>query len=122
MIWTDDQITELKQLWDRGDSAAIIGGAMGITRNAVLGKVHRLNLSSRHVVAKHPYEQISAPRGSRSKTAVKARLAITLNTERPKRIEIKTKTFVFNKAAEQPTKTQLRAMLTQAVINTAAMT
>lgn len=124
MIWTNDQIEELKNLWARGDSGTVIGAVMGISRCSVLGKVHRLGLPHRNTVSGKPYMREAGfySRPSRSKTAIAARSAAKLNIERPKRIEIKAKTFAFNKAAEQPTKTQLRAMLTQAVINTAAMT
>lgn len=44
--WTDDAVETLVRLWRRGDlSAAIIARRLGVTRNAVLGKIHRLGLS-----------------------------------------------------------------------------
>jgi GcrA cell cycle regulator len=43
-VWTDDKINELKRLWVRGLSATQVGKEMSITRNAVIGKVHRLGL------------------------------------------------------------------------------
>jgi GcrA cell cycle regulator len=46
--WTDQRVTLLKQLWSEGLSASQIAGELGgITRNAVIGKVHRLGLSGR---------------------------------------------------------------------------
>jgi len=45
--WNEDQIETLKRLWANGLSAAQIGAAMGITRNAVLGKRKRLGLPER---------------------------------------------------------------------------
>lgn len=47
--WTEDRVELLKKLWGEGLSASQIAGrlGMGVTRNAVIGKVHRLNLSSR---------------------------------------------------------------------------
>src|SRR6056300_126663 len=48
MAWTDDRVETLKQLWTDGLSASQIARKMGgVTRNAVIGKVHRLGLSGR---------------------------------------------------------------------------
>lgn len=49
MSWTDERIVLLKQLWGEGKSAAEIAKALGggLTRNAVIGKAHRLKLSNR---------------------------------------------------------------------------
>ena len=45
--WTDEAITRLHTLWDEGHATAEIGRRMGITKNAVVGKAHRLDLSGR---------------------------------------------------------------------------
>lgn len=48
MIWTDERIANLKDLWARGLSASQIAARMpGFTRNAVIGKVHRIGLAGR---------------------------------------------------------------------------
>ncbi len=49
MSWTDERIEILRTLWDRGMSASQISEQLGgnITRNAVIGKAHRLGLKSR---------------------------------------------------------------------------
>ncbi len=48
MSWTDDRVELLKKLWQDGLSASQIAGELGgVTRNAVIGKVHRLGLSGR---------------------------------------------------------------------------
>jgi GcrA cell cycle regulator len=49
MPWTEDRVDTLKKLWAEGLSASQIAGklGMGVTRNAVIGKVHRLNLAGR---------------------------------------------------------------------------
>ncbi len=49
MSWTDERVELLKKLWSEGLSASQIAGRLGagVTRNAVIGKVHRLNLSGR---------------------------------------------------------------------------
>lgn len=48
MDWTEERIAELKRLWSEGFSASQIAERLGgITRNAVIGKAHRLHLPSR---------------------------------------------------------------------------
>ncbi len=48
MSWTDERVDLLKKLWSEGLSASQIAGRLGgVTRNAVIGKVHRLGLSGR---------------------------------------------------------------------------
>lgn len=48
MSWTDERVEKLKELWAEGMSASQIAKVMGgVTRNAVIGKVHRLGLSNR---------------------------------------------------------------------------
>jgi GcrA cell cycle regulator len=48
MSWTDERVDKLKELWAEGMSASQIAKMMGgVTRNAVIGKVHRLGLSNR---------------------------------------------------------------------------
>ncbi|MCD7058993.1 GcrA family cell cycle regulator [Pelagibacterium xiamenense] len=49
MTWTDERVALLKKLWMEGLSASQIAAELsnGVTRNAVIGKVHRLKLSAR---------------------------------------------------------------------------
>jgi GcrA cell cycle regulator len=48
MSWDDNRIEQLKKLWSEGLSASQIAAELGgVTRNAVIGKVHRLGLSGR---------------------------------------------------------------------------
>lgn len=58
--WTDERVELLKKLWTDGLSASQIAGELGnVTRNAVIGKVHRLGLSGR---AKSPAAATPRPR------------------------------------------------------------
>ncbi|PCJ08233.1 MAG: GcrA cell cycle regulator [Rhodobacteraceae bacterium] len=49
MSWTDERVDLLKKMWGEGQSASQIAKELGgVTRNAVIGKVHRLGLSNRN--------------------------------------------------------------------------
>ncbi|MEP9352718.1 GcrA family cell cycle regulator [Xanthobacter sp. KR7-65] len=55
MSWTDERVELLKKLWSEGLSASQIASELGeVTRNAVIGKVHRLGLSGRAKAAPAP--------------------------------------------------------------------
>tara|TARA_B100000795_G_scaffold209468_1_gene163039 strand:- start:893 stop:1378 length:486 start_codon:yes stop_codon:yes gene_type:complete len=48
MSWNEEKVAKLKELWGKGNTANEIAGIIGgISRNAVIGKAHRLNLSSK---------------------------------------------------------------------------
>ena len=48
MSWNDEKVSKLKELWGKGSTASQIAEIIGgISRNAVIGKAHRLNLSSK---------------------------------------------------------------------------
>ena len=48
MSWTDEKVAKLKELWGKGKTASQIAEIIGgISRNAVIGKAHRLNLSAK---------------------------------------------------------------------------
>jgi GcrA cell cycle regulator len=67
MSWTDDRVEILKKLWGEGQSASQIAKELGgVTRNAVIGKVHRLGLSNRATSSS------SSKSDTKSKTSVKS--------------------------------------------------
>ncbi len=48
MSWTEQKVAKLKELWGKGQTASQIAEIIGgVSRNAVIGKAHRLNLSSK---------------------------------------------------------------------------
>jgi len=63
MSWTDERVETLKRMWADGQSASQIAKELGgVTRNAVIGKVHRLGLSNRTngTPAQQPEEAVEA--------------------------------------------------------------
>lgn len=66
MGWTDERVATLKKLWLDGLSASQIAKQLGgVTRNAVIGKVHRLGLSGRAAPSQPARPVFKAPRPSR---------------------------------------------------------
>ena len=46
-VWTDERLAELKKLWSEGLSISQIGEALGVSRNSIAGKAHRMGLPKR---------------------------------------------------------------------------
>ena len=68
--WTDERIDTLKTMWAKGDTASQIAEALGgVSRNAVIGKAHRLGLKSRPSPVK-PNEKSKAKEKPVAKAAV----------------------------------------------------
>ena len=67
MSWTEEKVNKLKELWGKGKTASQIAEVIGgITRNAVIGKAHRLNLSAKiKTRAKSPKENINVSEENR---------------------------------------------------------
>lgn len=62
MSWTDERVETLKRMWAEGQSASQIAKELGgVTRNAVIGKVHRLGLSNRVEGEEQPAAAPAAP-------------------------------------------------------------
>jgi GcrA cell cycle regulator len=73
MEWTDEIIAKLQQLWTEGLSTAEIGRRLNISKNAVVGKAHRLNLPPRpspirRVEGAVPVPRIVAPKRTQGPT------------------------------------------------------
>src|SRR5689334_24678284 len=65
MNWTDERVELLRKLWSEGLSASQIAAQLGgVSRNAVIGKVHRLKLSGRGRATASPARQKKTVQGS----------------------------------------------------------
>lgn len=76
-VWTDERVTLLKRLWTEGLSASQIAGRLGngVTRNAVIGKISRLNLAQR--------ARPSTPRKSPIERAKRVRPTVSVTPRAP---------------------------------------
>lgn len=64
MAWTDQMVEDLKRMWEEGLTTGEIGKRLGVSKNSIVGKVHRLQLSGRPSPIKKkdtPAEETPAP-------------------------------------------------------------
>ena len=60
MSWTPEKVSKLKELWGKGNTAAQIASIIGeVTRNAVIGKAYRLNLTEKSIPKSTNFKQTS---------------------------------------------------------------
>ncbi|HRK24541.1 MAG TPA: GcrA family cell cycle regulator [Beijerinckiaceae bacterium] len=89
MSWTEERIERLKKLWGDGLSASQIAAELGgVTRNAVIGKVHRLHLSGRVKTSSAATQRsrktarpVARPTAQRLVTASRGNLAVVQTLE-----------------------------------------
>lgn len=72
MIWTDDVVEELKKMWDRGMTTGQIAKALNVTKNSIIGKVHRLCLTARP----SPIKKVSSKSESKPSPNIKRSKAV----------------------------------------------
>ena len=97
MSWTPEKEKELKELWKKGHTASQIAGMLGdTTRNAVIGKAHRLNLEARAVSKKSTLKvnkennvrpEIKTPKLGRKARFKALLLDKSFEQENPKKLE-----------------------------------
>lgn len=76
-MWTDEKIAKLKKLWSEGLTTGEIGKRLGVSKNAVVGKAHRLGLKGRPSPIKRP--EASATPAAPKKEPVKIFTLTDLN-------------------------------------------
>jgi GcrA cell cycle regulator len=94
MSWTEEKVEKLKELWTKGHTASQISGMLGdTTRNAVIGKAHRLNLEAR------------APSKQTSSSSSKQEVRVTKRVAQPMSRKSKFQSILLDKnfEAEKPT-------------------
>ena len=97
MSWTDEKVAKLKELWGKGNTASQIAEIIGgLSRNAVIGKAHRLNLSAkiktRTATSNKNFESSEQNRENKSKRGRKSRFKSLIiekdfEPENPKQLE-----------------------------------
>ena len=88
MSWTDERVETLKKMWSEGQSASQIAKELGgVTRNAVIGKVHRLGLSNRAGAAPAPAPEKKSAKAEPSKPAAEPKAA-TRTVSQTKVVEV----------------------------------
>lgn len=81
MSWTDERIQTLKTMWEAGQTASQIAEALGgVSRNAVIGKAHRLELQARPSPVK--------PNDPEAKAAAAAEASASVATPAPEPVEV----------------------------------
>ena len=97
MSWTDEKVAKLKELWGKGNTASQIAEIIGgLSRNAVIGKAHRLNLSAkiktRTASSNKKFEEFQSNQNSNSKRGRKNKFKSLIiekdfEPENPKQLE-----------------------------------
>ena len=97
MSWTEEKVAKLKELWGKGNTASQIAEIIGgLSRNAVIGKAHRLNLSAkiktRTATSNHNFENSLVEKENKNKRSRKGKFRSLIiekdfEPENPKQLE-----------------------------------
>ena len=97
MSWTEEKVAKLKELWGKGNTASQIAEIIGgISRNAVIGKAHRLNLSAkiktRSAIPNQKFDNSSVARDSKIRKGRRSKFKTLIiekdfEPENPKQLE-----------------------------------
>jgi GcrA cell cycle regulator len=97
MSWNEEKVDKLKELWGKGSTASQIAEIIGgISRNAVIGKAHRLNLSSKiktkNATSSQNFDRNSEEQNSKQRQVRKSKFKSLLvekdfEPENPKKLE-----------------------------------
>lgn len=107
MAWTDERVAVLKKMWGEGKTAAEIAKELGdgVTRNAVIGKAHRLKLSGRTSPIQTPKK--TSIKAAKEQGNSKARSAVTSSKAKPA-VEVAEKPKAMPKRAPSVTSAQVK--------------
>jgi len=97
MPWNDDNVSRLRELWDQGLPTAQIGKLLGFTKNAVVGKAHRIGLERRPSPIRR-----TAVKPDRKKA--RSPIIPRLNFEKDEQIKTKEKNDYSSKQVQDPFK------------------
>lgn len=136
--WTDERVSTLTRMWEEGHSATRIAVALDLSRGAIIGKIHRLGLpdpaAKLPVIADHSYRERTAIDWKARRE--KARIIEKAYRERVKaKRELEARKILAAQGTSrhsaayrkhlppmpEMSKAQMRAMLAQALENTAAL-
>ncbi len=101
MTWTEERVAELMRLWEAGRSASEIGRLLGVSKNSVVGKAHRMKLKARP----SPIKRGGASQARRPAVAAVAKPAAQPQPA-PKRVEQRP---IAAAPVQRPAKTVARA-------------
>ena len=97
MSWTEEKVAKLKELWGKGNTASQIAEIIGgISRNAVIGKAHRLNLSAkiktRSAIPNQKFDNASVAKDSKIRKGRRSKFKTLIiekdfEPENPKQLE-----------------------------------
>jgi GcrA cell cycle regulator len=98
MVWTEETVEELKKMWDKGMTTGQIAKALNVTKNSIIGKVHRLCLTARP----SPIKKSSIPKTETEdkKTASKTKKACKTSEKKEKTSEKKVEKTIKEKVVE----------------------
>ena len=74
MSWTPERVSKLRKLWGKGNTAGQVASIIGeVSRNAVIGKAYRLNLTAKSIPKNNNIKQVSQHRGNATQPEGKSR-------------------------------------------------
>ena len=98
MVWTEETVEELKKMWDKGMTTGQIAKALNVTKNSIIGKVHRLCLTARP----SPIKKSSTPKTETEdkKSTTKTKKACKTTEKKEKITEKKAEKTIKEKVVE----------------------
>jgi GcrA cell cycle regulator len=117
MIWTDEAVEELKKMWDKGMTTGQIAKVLNVTKNSIIGKVHRLCLTARP----SPIKKSSNSEKKDTKQTKAEKVEKTEKNEKIEKTEKATKTKAATPKAEKTKETITKTKEEVAKVETPAV-